>query len=77
MMEQIAQAWILVCGVCAILLITSKQKRYRFYGAVIGLVSQVAWFYSTLHHRQYGMFVLSIIYTGSWIRGIINNREVE
>lgn len=68
-MGRIAQIWIMVFGCTAIWMI-GRPEWWSCYGYVSGLISQPAWFYTTLKHKQYGIFCLCLFYTYSWIQGI-------
>lgn len=62
MWDIIAQIGVSVFGVMAILLVSKKNK----WGFVCGLLSQPFWFITTFHHRQWGVFFLTVVYTFSW-----------
>ena len=66
------QLMIAVLSLASVALLTSKNKISR-YGYVIGLLSQPFWLYETWSAGQVGMFVLSVVYTFMWIRGIYNH----
>lgn len=74
-MDLIAQIFIMVLGTCAIWLANSKTKKARFYGALCGLISQPAWFYTSFVNGQWGVFIIAFIYTAAWIKGLIINRK--
>ena len=66
MIEQIA----LGCtGGVAIWLSQDKRDHFRRYACLFGLAGQPFWFYTTFTHQQWGIFMLSFIYTWSWYRG--------
>ena len=69
MVDNIAQSLILVFGVSANFLLNSKSSKSK-YGPILGLCSQPFWLYLTFKNNQWGMFVLSFIYTVIWITGI-------
>lgn len=62
------QAWACVCGIIAIFLIARRNK----WGFVFGLIAQPAWYYTTVFHGQWLIFVLAIVYTINWCYGIYN-----
>jgi nicotinamide riboside transporter PnuC len=68
MWDFIAQIGIAIFGVLGILLVARKNK----WGFVFGLLSQPFWFITSYINKQWGVFFLSIIYTGSWGYGIYN-----
>jgi nicotinamide riboside transporter PnuC len=66
LLDTVSQVVIAVFGVLAILLVAKKNK----WGFVAGLLSQPFWFYTSYHHRQWGVFALNFAYTGTWLVGI-------
>lgn len=66
LLEIFSQISITVFGVFAIVLIAMKNK----WGFVFGLASQPFWFYTSYTNEQWGIFLLSFVYLGSWIYGI-------
>lgn len=66
MLDTIAQIGIIIFGVSATLLVAKKNK----WGFVLGLLSQPFWFLTSFINKQWGSFLLSFIYTGTWILGI-------
>ena len=66
MWDTIAQVGIAVLGVTAIILVAKKNK----WGFVFGLLSQPFWFITSFINEQWGIFFLTIIYSGSWLLGI-------
>jgi hypothetical protein len=73
-MDFLVQTCILVFSAAAIFLVSCKERRHRRWGFICGLVSQPFWFYTTWKHWQWGAFLLSCWYTGSWINGLRNSR---
>lgn len=57
-------------GGSAILLV-SREDKWQKYGYVLGLLTQPIWFYISIKHEEWGMFVLNLWYTFAWIKGII------
>ncbi|MBW2966561.1 nicotinamide mononucleotide transporter family protein [Candidatus Woesearchaeota archaeon] len=66
MLDTIAQFGMLIFGVSAILLVAHKNK----WGFIVGLLSQPFFFITSYIHKQWGLFILAIAYTASWIYGI-------
>ncbi len=66
MFDIIAQFGVAIFGTMAIILVAKKNK----WGFVFGLLSQPFWFITSFQNRQWGVFLLSVIYMGSWIFGI-------
>ena len=66
MWDNISQIAITILGAAAIILVAKKNK----WGFVLGLASQPFWFITSLINQQWGVFIVSIILTGSWMLGI-------
>ncbi len=66
MWDNISQVAILILGAGAIILVTKKNK----WGFVAGFASQPFWYITAYVHHQWGIFLVSFIYTASWIFGI-------
>lgn len=64
---------LLICVVSglAIILISFKGWK-RTVGFITGLAGQPLWFYETVSHRQWGMFILSLWFTVSYLNGLRN-----
>lgn len=68
MWDTVAQIGIAILGVSAIILVAKKNK----WGFVLGFLSQPFWILTSIINKQWGVFLLSIIYVGSWAFGIYN-----
>lgn len=68
----ITQTGIFLFGVIAAWLTQQGNERLKKYACIFGLLSQPFWFYAALQTNQWGMFLLSIIYTGVWLIGFRN-----
>lgn len=66
MLDLIAQIGIAVFGITAIILVARKNK----WGFVAGFLTQPFFFITSIVNKQWGLFILSILYTGSWAYGI-------
>lgn len=66
MYEIISQIAILIFGASAIVLVAKKNK----WGFVVGLLSQPFWFITAYINDQWGVFLVSVVFTGSWCLGI-------
>lgn len=66
MWDKISQIGIAMFGISAVILVAKKNK----WGFVLGLLSQPFWLITSFINKQWGVFLLSIIYVGSWILGI-------
>ena len=75
-LDTIAQIGITIFGVSAIILVASKNK----WGFVLGLISQPFWLITSFLNKQWGVFLLSVVYVFTWAYGIYNwfsNKEVK
>ncbi len=68
----IAQIIIAVCGVASVWLSQSKTRHWQRWACIFGLVAQPAWFVSAYAAEQYGIMLLTFVYTAGWIRGVWN-----
>ena len=64
---------ILVFGPLAAWLTQDPRSSWRRWACVFGLASQPFWFYACWKSGQMGGFVMSIIYTLAWMRGIFTH----
>ena len=62
---------IILFGCSAIWFVGRKEKWGR-WGYIFGLCSQPFWFWTSIVNEQYGIMILSLWYTYSWIQGIYN-----
>ena len=62
----LSQVAIFGLGTSAIVLVAMKNK----WGFVIGIISQPFWFITSFINQQWGVFLVSIVYTLSWAFGI-------
>lgn len=67
-LDNVSQVGIALFGVTSIFLIARKNK----WGFVIGLISQPFWYITTYINKQWGIFFLNFVYTGTWIFGVYN-----
>lgn len=70
-----ANGLILVVGAVVAYSVSSSNRTVKFYGFLIGALSQPVWMYVTLATGNWGIFLLSIWYLGCNIRGAINHRD--
>ena len=71
--EHLIQAIILVCSSASIWGMASKSSKYKRIGFTCGLCGQPFWIYTTFVSGQWGMFLVSLWFTGNHIRGLINH----
>lgn len=69
MFEIFLQIMIVITGVTAVWLTQHEVSDIRRWAPVIGLVSQPFWFAVTITAGQYGMFLISLVYTYVWFKG--------
>ena len=70
----IEQSGIFILGISSIVLVgLHPDNVLQRYGFIVGLLSQPFWIYFSFRTKSWGIFWLSVIYTLSWINGIINN----
>jgi hypothetical protein len=70
-LDQIAQIWMVIFG-CAAIWLLGRREEWRRWGYVTGLVSQPAWLFSGFYHHQWGLVLVSLWYSYSWMQGIRN-----
>jgi hypothetical protein len=68
----ISQIGIVFFGVLAAWLNQQANENRKKYACIFGLISQPFWFYSAIETNQWGIFLLSIIYTVVWLIGFKN-----
>lgn len=76
-MSDLLQAWIFFTGAASIWYMSAPRARDHYIGCWIGLLGQPAWFYTALSHSQWGMFLLSVIFSLSYLRGIRHYRRTS
>jgi hypothetical protein len=62
------QVFIVVFGVGAVFL--SQTERYKRWACVFGLFGQPAWFYAAIEGGQPGIFIVCVLYTLAWLKGV-------
>ena len=67
------QILLVITGPLAIFLVALKNKRIAKYGYVVGLISQIFWFFLFLQSGQTMMHLLVAVYASIWIYGISNH----
>lgn len=65
-LDFISQIGVAVLGITAITLVAKKNR----WGFVAGLASQPFWLLTSYLNKQWGVFILSVIYVFSWAFGI-------
>ncbi len=67
-LDIIAQIGITVFGIGSVVFLARKNK----WGTVLGLLSQPFWFATAIMNDQWGIMVLNVIYSATWIYGVYN-----
>ncbi|MCL5991388.1 MAG: hypothetical protein M1419_04730 [Bacteroidetes bacterium] len=67
----IIQIIIFITSASAIWLVSRKED-WRRWGYIIGLIGQPFWLYSTFVNEQWGIFLLTFVFTYSWGQGVWN-----
>jgi hypothetical protein len=71
--DVVAQVGIALTGATAIFVVGLKEPRRRRWGFVLGVCGQPFWIYTTWNHEQWGILLLTAVYTYSWINGLRNH----
>ena len=66
-LDQIAIA---LLGAAAAWLSQARGAAARRWACIFGLLGQPFWFYASWKAEQWGIFTVSIIYMGAWLRGL-------
>lgn len=66
LIDSISQVMIVVMGISAIFMVAKKNR----WGFVVGLVHQPFWFFIALYNAQWGILIVTVGYTVSWMLGI-------
>jgi|WetSurSiteA1Bulk_404760.scaffolds.fasta_scaffold194091_2 hypothetical protein len=64
------QIMIFMLGVPALWLVSKRESHIRKWGFLFGLGAQPFWYISVIESHQWGILLLNICYTFSWINGI-------
>ncbi len=63
---------IMITGIISITFVNSGNDLMVGVAPWVALIGQPFWLYTSFKNKQQGVFILSIVYTGSWIMGIVN-----
>ena len=74
MVDAIQQIFILFCSGASIWAFAGTK--YKRAGFIFGLCGQPFWIWTTFSSGQWGMFLVSLWFTGNHIRGLYNYRKV-
>lgn len=67
----ISQIGIMIFGVAAIWLVGRKES-WKRWGYILGLLGQPFWMLNALENEQWGILIMTLVYTYSWCQGIYN-----
>ncbi|MGB7388924.1 MAG: hypothetical protein WA929_15170 [Pseudomonas neustonica] len=65
----ITQFGLTIFSLLAIWLTQDTRLQRRRWASIFGLVSQPFWFYAAISTQQWGVFILSLLYTSVWAKG--------
>ena len=66
----IDQVLIAACGITSVWCSQSATDAVRRWACVAGLIAQPAWLYASVNASQWGIALLSLVYTAAWLRGV-------
>jgi hypothetical protein len=66
------QIGIVIFGVLAVFLSQDRRESYRKWAPIFGMLGQPFWFYAAITADQPGVVFVCVLYTLSWMRGILN-----
>jgi hypothetical protein len=69
----ISQIGIALFGVSAVFLVGVRNKRLARWGYVAGVCGQPFWMYATFVAEQWGIFLLTVVYSYCWVNGLRNH----
>ncbi|HDY98737.1 MAG TPA: hypothetical protein ENH72_09620 [Pseudomonas sabulinigri] len=65
----INQFGLTIFSLLAIWLTQEKRIERRRWASVFGLISQPFWFWAAISSQQWGILLLSLLYTAVWAKG--------
>jgi len=69
--EQILQIWMIVTSILGSFFVASKNKNIIKWGFLLLFAGQVSYFYICFFPVfRFGLFITSIFFTFSWVKGI-------
>jgi len=66
----IDQIGIVAFGSTAVFLTQSKRESWRRSACLFGSAAQPFWFWTLAGHHQFGIMMMSCLYTFSWFKGV-------
>lgn len=64
------QVGIACTGAVAVFLTQSRNERWRRFACLFGLAGQPFWLYAAWSAEQWGILLVSVLYTGAWAHGL-------
>lgn len=65
------QIVITLTGIAAIWLANDPRESWRRYACLFGLAGQPAWIYTAWESEQWGVVLLTAVYTVAWGKGFV------
>lgn len=69
MIEQIVIGF---CGMASVWLSQDKRRNVQRFACIFGILAQPFWLYATWKAGQYGIVMITFVYTAGWARGVWN-----
>lgn len=69
----VCQVFIVVFGATGVFLVSTKKRKTKRWGFLLGLLNQPFWWITTIRHKQWGILILCIWHTFSWANGLRNH----
>lgn len=66
----LGQVALTILSSLAIWIAQDDRRHVRRWGAVFGLISQPFWFYTAFQTQAWGIFIMTVVYSLSWGRGV-------
>jgi len=72
MLDNIIQI-IIFSSSCGAIWLLSRDKEWKAWGYLIGLIGQPLWIYDSLRHEQWGIFAVSLWFAYCYLAGTKNH----
>lgn len=67
------QLAIMCTGAVAIFLTQQSNEKLKRYACFFGIAGEPFWLYTAFVNHQWGIFILAVFYTYTWLLGAYNN----
>ena len=74
MIDLIANIGLTICGLTAVYLAASQDRKMRMWAGIMGLAGEPFWLTTAILNKQIGIVVLAFVYAYGWYRMIQSNR---